>query len=378
MKKTVRVIIFLIAVLALLTLFVGGGYLVWQRLASGPKIEVGTMPTVDGGGIERQLTGLYLRFREAELETPVNAAGAPVAFIVEPGQTAGEIGLELQQAGLISDAALFRMLVKYYDLGSRLEAGEYQLSPAMTMTEIAETLQHGRLREMTITIPEGWRLEQIAEYLEAQGIASRADFMALAAQPWAEFEFLRGRPAGASLEGYLFPDTYRIGPSFGAREVITVMLENFNRRVPPDMRAQGLTLHQLITLASIVEREAVISDERPIIAGVFLNRLDAPMYLGACSTVQYSKGIDAATGAWWSPITVEELQSVASPYNTYTNLGLPPGPICNPGLDAIRAALNPADTDYLYFVLNDVKGDGSHVFGRTFEEHLANVAKYQR
>jgi UPF0755 protein len=374
------VIIFLATVLVLLAALVGGGYLAWQRLSAGPKISIGEIPIPTDGGIEKQLTGLYLQFRQAELETPVNASGAPVAFVVEPGQTAGDIGAALQRDGLISDASLFRMLVKYYDLGSRLEAGEYQLSPAMTMMEIAETLQHGRLREMTITIPEGWRLEQIAEYLEKQGIATQVEFMALAAQPWTEFEFLRDRPAGASLEGYLFPDTYRIGPSFGAREVITVMLENFDRRVPPDMRAQaeGLTLHQLITLASVVEREAVIADERPIIAAVFLNRMDARMYLGACSTVQYSKGIDAVTGKWWSPITLEETRSVASPYNTYANLGLPPGPICNPGLDAIRAALNPADTDYLYFVLNDVKGDGSHVFSRTYEEHLANQAKYQR
>lgn len=382
MRKTIRVLIFLVAILAVLALFVGGGYLVWQRMTAGPSVDAGALPTPDAGGVEKQLIGLYLQFRQADLETPADPQGKPMPFTVEPGETAADIAAKLQQAGLISDADLFRMLVRYYDMANRLEAGEYELSPAMTMVEIAERLQHGRLREMTITIPEGWRLEQIAAYLDEQGVAPRSDFIALASQEWPEFTFLRDRPAGSSLEGYLFPDTYRIGPSFGAREVISLMLANFDRRVTPELRAraqeQGMTLHEVLTLAAIVEREAVIPDERPIIAAVYLNRLEAGMYLGADPTVQYAMGFNPKTGRWWNPLTAEDYQSVDSPYNTYTHLGLPPGPICNPGLDAIRAVLYPASVDYLYFVRNDVKGDGSHVFSRTFEEHLENQAKYRR
>ncbi|MGB9593788.1 MAG: endolytic transglycosylase MltG, partial [Anaerolineae bacterium] len=180
MRKTIRALIFLVAILAVLALFVGGGYLVWKQLSSGPKVDAGTLPTPDAGGVEKQLIGLYLQLRQADLETPADPTGMPVAFTVESGETAADIAAKLQQAGLIKDADLFRMLVRYYDMANRLEAGEYELSPAMTMVEIAERLQHGRLRETTITIPEGWRLEQIAEYLEERGIASRAEFIALA------------------------------------------------------------------------------------------------------------------------------------------------------------------------------------------------------
>lgn len=382
MRKIVRALIFLLAILAVLALFVGGGYVVWKQMSSGPKLDAGTLPTPDAGGVEKQLIGLYLQFRQADLETPADATGKPVSFTVEPGETAADIAAKLQQAGLITDADLFRMLVRYYDMANRLEAGEYELSPAMSMVEIAERLQHGRLRETTITIPEGWRLEQIAEYLEERGIAGRSEFIAMASQDWPEFAFLRDRPAGASLEGYLFPDTYRIGPSYGAREVISLMLSTFDRRVTPELRAraqeQGMSLYEVLTVAAIVEREAVIPDERPMIAAVYLNRLGAGMYLGADPTVQYAMGFNPNTGRWWNPLTAQDYQAVDSPYNTYTHLGLPPGPICNPGLDAIRAVLYPASVDYLYFVRNDVKGDGSHVFSRTFEEHLENQAKYRR
>jgi len=380
-KRTVRVVVFSVAILAVLALLVGGGYLLVRKIGSGPLVDWDTLPKSDGG-IEKTLIGLYLQFRQDELETPLNPNGQPVVFVVEQGETAGDIAANLEQAGLVSDAALFRWLVRYYDLGNRLEAGEYELSSSMSMVEIAERLQHGRLQETTITIPEGWRLEQIAAYLSAQGIADEEEFLALARAGEFDFDLLRDLPAGASLEGYLFPDTYRIGPSFGARAVIMLMLSNFDTRFTPEMRARaealGLPIHEVVTLASIVEREAVIPDERPVIAAVYLNRLEAVMYLGADPTVQYALGFDQATGKWWSVLTPEDYQSVDSPYNTYTHLGLPPGPICNPGLASMQAVLYPADVDYLYFLRNDLAGDGSHVFSRTFEEHLANQEKYRR
>lgn len=381
MKRTVRVVVFSVAILAVLTLVFGGGYLLVRKIGSGPLIDWNSLPSSEGG-IEKTLIGLYLQFRQEELETPLNPEGAPVAFVVRQGETAGEIAANLEQAGLVSDAALFRWLVRYYDLGSRLEAGEYQLSPSMSMVEIAERLQDGRLQETTITIPEGWRLEEIAAYLSAKGIADEVEFLVLARSGDFDFDFLRDLPPGAPLEGYLFPDTYRIGPSFGARDVVTLMLSNFGTRFTPEMRARadalGMSIHEVLTLASIVEREAVIPDERPVIAAVYLNRLEAVMYLGADPTLQYALGLDQDTGKWWRTLTLEDYQSVDSPYNTYTHLGLPPGPICNPGLASMQAVLYPADVDYLYFLRNDLAGDGSHVFSHTFEEHLANQAKYRR
>ena len=158
------------------------------------------------------------------------------------------------------------------------------------------------------------------------------------------------------------------------------MLANFDRRFTPEMRQMAaerrMTIYQVVTLASIVEREAVIAEERPIIAGVFLNRLAKGMTLDACPTVQYALGYQEETGQWWkTPLSLEELDQVNSPYNTYLHPGLPPGPICNPGLASILAVLQPAETDYLYFL---AKGDGSHAFAKTFEEHLQNRQRYQR
>ncbi len=381
MKRTVRIVVFSVAILAVLVLLVGGGYLLVRKIGSGPVIDLGSLPKSEGG-IEKTLIGWYLQFRQKDLQTPLNPNGESVVFVVQPGETAAQIAEHLEQAGLSADASLFRWLVRYYDLGNSLEAGEYELSPGMNMMEIAERLQHGRLRETTVTIPEGWRLEEVAAYLGAQGIVDQGEFLALATSGEFDFDFLRNRPPEASLEGYLFPDTYRIAPSFGTRDVVMLMLTNFGDRFTPEMRARadalGMTIHEVVTLASIVEREAVIPDERPLIAAVYLNRLEQVMYLGADPTVQYALGFNQDTGKWWGTLTPEDYQSVDSPYNTYTHLGLPPGPICNPGLASMQAVLYPADVDYLYFLRNDIAGDGSHVFSRTFEEHLANQAKYRR
>ncbi|HOU25149.1 MAG TPA: endolytic transglycosylase MltG, partial [Anaerolineae bacterium] len=177
--------------------------------------------------------------------------------------------------------------------------------------------------------------------------------------------------------GFLFPDTYQFAVTASATQIIDAMLQNFDRRVTIEMRQQaldeGLNLYQALTLASIVEREAVLAEERPIIASVYLNRLRKGIYLESDPTVQYGKGYDAATGRWWPHISMGELRTVDSPYNTYIHPGLPPGPICSPGLASIQAVLQPAKTNYLFFL---AKGDGSHVFAETFEEHLQNQAKY--
>ena len=300
---------------------------------------------------------------------------------------------QLQAEGLIKDARLFEAYVRASGLAGRLQAGTYTLSPHLTPVQIAEALLHSRPASIALTVPEGWRLEQIADGLRASGVMEGAayrkivetgDLSGLDADAPDRYSFLEERPAGATLEGYLFPDTYELLVDQATPEaLVRRQLDAFAERVLPRYRkyAEGtskpLTLHQALTLASIVEREAGVDADRPMIAGVYLNRLAQKMRLEADPTVQYAMGFQPQTGQWWkSPVFLEEYNKVVSPYNTYLNAGLPPGPIANPSLKSIEAALNPTQHDYLYFM---AVGDGSgrHAFARTFAEHLENVRRYQ-
>jgi UPF0755 protein len=260
------------------------------------------------------------------------------------------------------------------------------------LREIAESLTRAQAAAISITIPEGWRLEQTADYLSRRGLLGEQEGaayrdMALAGDLTgldpSRYPFLQQRPAGSSLEGYLFPDTYLIPASAPtARDVLAHQLDTFGQRVLPlfeEVQAAGdtrLSLHEVLTLAPIVEREAVVAEERPAIAGVYLNRLAAGMRLDADPTVQYAMGYQPAAEQWWkTPVFLEEYSSVDSLYNTYLYAGLPPGPIAAPGLSSIRAVLYPAQHDYLYFVAIP-DGSGRHVFATTFAEHEENVRRY--
>ncbi|MDH7486034.1 MAG: endolytic transglycosylase MltG [Anaerolineae bacterium] len=336
--------------------------------------------------LENTLLGMYLRLNQQRIETPVGIHAQPVPFFVEPGETAATIAERLQELGLISDAQLFRLYMRYTGVDAHLEAGQFELSPAMNMIEIAERLQRARADEIVVTIPEGLRAEEVAELLTAQGALDGERFLELvrAANPAAaglgSADFLDDLPAGATLEGFLFPDTYRLPVPAEPEDLLRRMLANFDRQVTPELRqaarAAGRSLYEVVTLASIVEREALLAEEMPVIADVYLNRLEQGMFLRADPTVQYAMGYQPASGQWWkTPVQLEEYEAVDSPYNTYLYPGLPPGPICSPGLKAIEAVVYPADTNFLYFVAT---GDGSHAFAETFEEHEANVARYQR
>ncbi|MCU0510085.1 MAG: endolytic transglycosylase MltG [Anaerolineae bacterium] len=339
------------------------------------------------------LSAAYLQANKTRLATPV-AAGEqpPVQFVVAAGTTARGIADNLAARGLITDARLFEAFVRVNGLAGSLEAGTFQLSPSMTIPQIAYALTDARAAEIAVRVREGWRFEQTADYLSqntpldggeyreraAQGVLTGLDTTSYA-------EFLDRRPAGATLEGYLAPDTYRL-PAEGATtlDLMKRQLDTFRDQVMPlwrDAQANGktkLTLHEALTVASIVEREAVIDDERPTIAGVYLNRIARGMRLEADPTVQYAMGYQADSGLWWkAPVYLEEYGKVESPYNTYKVKGLPPGPIAAPGLASIEAVLNPEMHEYLFFM---AKGDGSgrHSFARTFEEHLKNVEAYQK
>jgi UPF0755 protein len=356
-----------------------------------------------GGGPELDLSfdspnsfflSLYLSTHQAELNQSVSDDPTPVTFAVESGETATEVAGRLEEAGLVVDGEVFRRFMTYHGLDVSLEAGTYSLRPNMTMHEIAEALQHGGADTVTVTIPEGWRMEQTAWLLEEQGLMRGDDFLAYARTVPRDYAWQAEWPPDASSEGFLFPDTYELDAESTPADLVDLMLATFDARAAPEIESRlagrmifdlefgdyrSMTVYDVITLASIVEREAVVDEERPIIASVYYNRLD-PAYveetalrLSSDPTVQYVKGYDPETGNWWNPMLPGEGQTIESPYNTFQVQGLPPGPICSPGLASILAVLNPSDTDYLYF---HAIGDGSHVFASTLDEHLQNQEQY--
>lgn len=303
---------------------------------------------------------------------------------VTPGSSAGDIGAVLQQRGLIRSGLLFRLAAEQAGVGSSLAAGDYELSRSMTSKEIIEVLAKGQVkRGLVATIPEGWRSEQIAERFEATGVTSRDEFLGVVNAPRdvPGFDVVATTPPPPPrLEGYLFPETYEVSQKVPGSRVAELMIRMFNQRVGDRIRTtneSALTPYQVLTLASIVEREARQASERPTIASVYLNRLAVDMPLQADPTVQYAvatrDGPSASAYNYWRDLTPADL-SIDSPYNTYKVSGLPPSPICNPGEASIRAVLQPAKTQYLYFVANS-DGSGTHLFARTLDEHNANVAK---
>lgn len=360
------------------------------------RAEIGTSSDLDLSfeSADAFFLSLYLSMHQAELNQPAGDDPAAVAFTVEPGETAAGVAQRLADQGLVVNGEVFRRFMTYHGLDVSLEAGTYSLRSTMTMHEIAQALQHGGSDGVTITIPEGWRLEQVAWLLEQQGLMRSDDFVAQAHATTYSYPWLEGRPQGASLEGFLFPDTYELASDATPAQVIELLLATFDARVAPEIEGRlagralfdielgdyrPMTVYDVVTMASIVEREAVVADERPIIASVYYNRLDpahveeTALRLSADPTVQYAKGYDPETGNWWNPMLPGEGLTLDSPYNTFQAQGLPPGPICSPGLASILAALSPAETDYLYF---HAVGDGSHVFAATLEEHLQNQEQY--
>ncbi|MHB1415201.1 MAG: endolytic transglycosylase MltG [Chloroflexota bacterium] len=329
-----------------------------------------------GDTVSQFLTELVVN----QLETPPGNDSTEVVFDVQKGESAGQIADRLEKEGIIRNADLFRLLARSRGLDQHLEAGEHTLRKDMRLSEVLDALQTAKDPQRRLTVLEGWRAEQIADELEFRGIAKKSDFLALVAKDSWQYGFLSDRPSGTDLEGYLFPDTYALTKDTTAEELVTRMLDDFGKRVEPAWEGRStdltLNLHETLTLASIIEREAQDPAERPLMAGVFLNRLRLGMPLQADPTVQYAlaaTGAEPADGYWKKALSVLDLQ-VDSPYNTYKYPGLPPGPICNPGLPAIEAVLHPADTDYLYFV---AKGDGTHAFASTLEAHNENVQRYR-
>jgi UPF0755 protein len=307
-----------------------------------------------------------------EIEDPKVPRGAPpVALVIPPGASADSIGRQLHSLGLVSHPLIFRLLVRSRGLAGRLKAGTYALEGPLSLEGIIEMLARGDVVRRAVTVPEGRSLDEIAALVAAQGI-DREAFRRAAMDP----EPVRDLdPRAPDLEGYLFPDTYHVpGTADAAHVLVQRMTHRFREVITPELpriAKEGLSVRSVVTLASIVELETARAEERPMIAAVFLNRLSAGMLLQTDPTIIYAL---KKAGRWDGNIRRKDLD-IDSPYNTYRRPGLPPGPLGSPGLDAIRAVLDPADTKALYFVS---RNDGTHEFSETLGEHNRAVNRYQR
>lgn len=390
----VRLGFLLLVVGVLLSAYVVVNAHLTEQFLGAPKATSGLIdPNANQEGltpeyVEKQILNFNLKLREQDLYIPAGNDPRPRPFRIEPGEPARYVAARLANEGFVTDADLFNLYLRVTGLERKINAGNFMLSDSMTMPEIAESLQNALFEEVLVTIPEGFRAEEIAERLDANNVIEGEQFMEAVRNPQSlnlgdDYDFVQSLPAGSSLEGFLFPDTYRL-PVFASSPaiILAAMLSNFQDRVGADGLvggSSGLSGRDLVTMASIVEKEAVQADERPLIASVYINRLTGRCagevggnYLQADPTVQYARGVPG--NWWWKPQSIEEYSQVVSPYNTYLSQGLPPGPIANPGLSAIQATRNPAATAYCFFVATG--DDRRHVFAQTYAEHEQNLATY--
>jgi UPF0755 protein len=280
-----------------------------------------------------------------------------ITFVIKKGSGLKEITNGLKDAGLIKNRIVFFLYARLNKFENKIQAGNFSLSPSMTANEIAQNLTHGIL-DIWVTIPEGKRATEIAEILKEKIPTYNSS--------WAYNLNLN--------EGYLFPDTYLLPKDANIETVIKLMKDNFNKKYSEINTANSkLNKVQIVILASLIEREAITDNEKPVIAGILINRLNEGMPLQVDATIQYAKGKNIQNGKWWEPVIIEEYKSVTSNYNTYLFTGFPPGPISNPGLQALRGAANPANTDYFYY-LHDKKRQVR--YAKTLNEHNLNIEKY--
>ena len=290
---------------------------------------------------------------------PVNSQNnSPKIFVVENGQGVREIANSLKKEGLIRDPVIFFLITKQTGLDKKIQAGDFRLNPSMNAYEIAESLTHGTL-DIWVTIPEGYRAEEIADMLEEK--------MPNYDQSW--------RQTLNQNEGYLFPDTYLMPRDADVDTIISIFKNNFQTKYDSvkSLKTNNLPESQTLILASLVEREARLEEDRPLVASVIYNRLSIGMKLDIDATLQYILGYQEDEKRWWKKGLTNEDKKINSPFNTYTNPSLPPRPISNPGLSAIKAALNPAETNYLYYITDQ---NGKNRYATSLEGHNANIEKY--
>lgn len=302
-----------------------------------------------------------------------------VGLTVKTGESSLTIAKKLASLGAVKPAWLFNQYLKRTGLATKLKAGEYVLPAGLSPKGVAKLLITSPGRdEKTILIKEGMSNREIAAYLKAQNLITDDSFSGLASRPiadlpsdWPKFDFLTGLPKSATVEGYLFPDTYRLFAEDKGDALIRKMLDNFNDKLSPEMRqaivAQNKTILQIVTMASLLEKEVRSTDDMKIVSGIFWQRMANGQRLESCASLAYILGVNKPQ------YTIEDTL-IDSPYNTYRHDGLPPGPIGNPGLKAIEAAIFPEVTQYNFFLSDPTTG--KTIWAKTFEEHKANKAKY--
>ncbi len=319
--------------------------------------------------------GAWLYLRGLGEPFDAQAASDTVMLTIEPGTVTSQIGQLLQDNGIIEDGREFRLWSRIHSYDSSYQAGTYAFSPAMSFDDIAQKLAGGEVETFTFTIPEGYTIGQTVDALVEAGLGDADVFWSLLTGGGfdEEFTFLQDAQTGENhLEGYLLPNTYTLAVGSDEEDILRVMLQQFETSALQLYEGaeadRDMSLNDYIIAASIIEREAMLDEERALVSSVIYNRLAIDMPLQMCSTVQYVLGEPKAL------LTDADTQT-ESPYNTYLHGGLPPGPICSPGLASIEAAMHPADTDYLYFVLSE-KLDGSSNFSRDYDEFLRNKDAY--
>lgn len=312
--------------------------------------------------------GLFLAFGTSHtIERSDRDAGENIYMVVKPGTTASEISDRLMQLGVIDSRLRFWWLMKLQGDAGKFKTGTYAFTPHMDEQAVLDKLVAGDTTVVKFTIPEGFGIKEIAKRLADEGLVDEQEFLA-EAKDFAPYDYMKKRPnVRYAAEGYLFPDTYVIHSDVSAEGIMKMMAEDFDTRLTPALRqqaaAKGLSIHDLVTLASLVEKEARYDEDRPIIAQVFFKRLQMGMPLQSDTTLQYLMAGPK------EDVSIEDTK-IDSPYNTYQHEGLPPGPIASPGMKSILAVLNPANTDYLYFVADR---QGHNHYSQTYDEHLAIV-----
>ncbi len=307
----------------------------------------------------------------SEMETKI--------FTIEKGQTAKQIAANLEQEGLIKDRYAFFLYAVLSNKHGKMQAGEYLLSPQMSTSHIITLITSGETKKEKLTIIEGWDLRDIASYLENKGLGTKEDFYAITGKPAGEnesptvasYDFLGDKPINLSLEGYLFPDTYYIDKSDTMKSIVDKMLKNFDDKLTDDIKneikKQDKSVFEIITMASIIEKEVRTMEDKKIISGILWKRLkNNTMRLQVDATILYAEDKVGLK------IYTKDTQ-INSPYNTYRVDGLPLGPICSPGMDSILAAIYPTETKYWYYLSAN---DGTTIFSKTLEEHNTNKARY--
>jgi UPF0755 protein len=326
--------------------------------------------------------GIFLLFFYSyQINYPLAKEGEEVSFVIESGQSSQKIGELLEEQKIIKSGFWLRYYLKtkdYYlktkDLADKVIAGTFSLSPTMSISQIAKeitTLSTVNTEDHIVLI-EGWNASDIGEYLEAKGFCNQKEWLNLIGNfQNRDYDFLDDKSKSNDLEGYLFPDTYRVYKNANCEDILIKLLNNFDRKfsqeMKEDIKSQNKTIFEIITMASIIEKEVRSTEDMKIVSGLFWNRIKNKQALESCATLAYILGEDK------SQYSLEDTQ-VSSPYNTYRNRGLPPGPITNPGLNAIQAAIYPIYTDYNYF-LSDPKTKDT-IWSKTFEEHVQNKWKY--